>query len=253
MKYPQSSISLLLLGCVPLSQSYSSIPIKNRLLSQSNKYEDHRITNFMASNPLLRESYSSTIDKFTNKKSFQLQSTVSKNVENTTQNKTETINPYFDAECDTNVSADVSISVSPVEHKNEAKPLDTKLSVEDNNGEAINRLGHQTGPTVWTEFGRLAQENKVANLGQGFPDWLPPKFAVESLVEAATDTIDKSPHQYTRTAGHVSLVKELSRRYSFHLKKDIDPMNEVAVTVGASQALYLSLQTLVKPGNFMLL
>ena len=29
-------------------------------------------------------------------------------------------------------------------------------------------------------------------------------------------------------------------------------MNEVAVTVGASQALYLCLQTLVKPGEFYL-
>ena len=52
-------------------------------------------------------------------------------------------------------------------------------------GEATARLGSMTGPTVWSEFGRLSQEHEVANLGQGFPDWLPPKFAVDSLVEAA--------------------------------------------------------------------
>ena len=121
---------------------------------------------------------------------------------------------------------------------------------QDNRGEATLRLGDATGPTVWSEFGRLSQENDVANLGQGFPDWLPPTFAVESLVEAATDTIDKSPHQYTRTAGHPNLVNMLSKRYSSHLNRKIDPMGEVAVTVGASQALYLSLQTLVKPGTF---
>lgn len=115
-------------------------------------------------------------------------------------------------------------------------------------GEATQRLGDNTGPTVWTEFGRIAQENNPVNLGQGFPDWLPPKFAVDSLVEAVLDSA-QSPHQYTRPAGHPNLVKQLARRYSTHMKREIDPMTEVSVTVGASQALYLSLQTLIKPGK----
>jgi hypothetical protein len=117
-------------------------------------------------------------------------------------------------------------------------------------GEATQRLGISTGPTVWSEFGRIAQEFEPVNLGQGFPDWLPPKFAVDSLVEAVLDSA-KSPHQYTRPAGHPDLVKQLAQRYSIHMKRDIEPMAEVAVTVGASQALYISLQTLVKPGEFL--
>lgn len=117
-------------------------------------------------------------------------------------------------------------------------------------GEATVRLGGPAvGPTVWSEFGRMASENpRLANLGQGFPDWLPPKFAIDSLVEAAMDS-SQSPHQYTRTAGHPNLVKQLAKRYSTHLHRDIDPMAEVAITVGASQALYLSLQSVVKPGK----
>ncbi len=117
-------------------------------------------------------------------------------------------------------------------------------------GEATYRLGGPAvGPTVWSEFGRMASANSsIANLGQGFPDWLPPKFALDSLVEAAMDG-SQSPHQYTRTAGHPNLVKQLAKRYSTHLNRDIDPMAEVAVTVGASQALYLALQTLIKPGK----
>ncbi|KAL3906100.1 MAG: hypothetical protein SGARI_004155, partial [Bacillariaceae sp.] len=119
-------------------------------------------------------------------------------------------------------------------------------------GEATQRLGLNTGPTVWTEFGRIAQEHNPVNLGQGFPDWLPPKFAVDSLVEAVLDSA-QSPHQYTRPAGHPNLVNQLARRYSIHMKRDIHPMDEVAVTVGASQALYLSLQTLIKPGDEVVL
>jgi kynurenine---oxoglutarate transaminase / cysteine-S-conjugate beta-lyase / glutamine---phenylpyruvate transaminase len=119
-------------------------------------------------------------------------------------------------------------------------------------GEATQRLGLSTGPTVWSEFGRIAQEYDPVNLGQGFPDWLPPKFAVDSLVEAVLDSA-QSPHQYTRPAGHPNLVKQLARRYSTHMKRDIHAMDEVAVTVGASQALYMSLQTLIKPGDEVVL
>ena len=117
-------------------------------------------------------------------------------------------------------------------------------------GEATQRLGISSGPTVWSEFGRLAMENpSIANLGQGFPDWLPPEFAIDALVESAKDVVHNSPHQYTRTAGHPKLVKELAGRYSRHLNREVDPFGEVSVTVGASQALYLALQTLIKPGE----
>lgn len=120
-----------------------------------------------------------------------------------------------------------------------------------NVGQATERLGILQGPTVWTEFGRLAQEHHIsANLGQGFPDWAPPQFAIDSIVEA--NQIVQN-HQYTRTAGHPNLVNMLAKRYSIHLDRTVDAMKEVAVTVGASQALYLSLQTLVKPGDEVIL
>ena len=123
--------------------------------------------------------------------------------------------------------------------------------VHDGVGQATERLGVNAGPTVWTEFARIAaQQKSIVNLGQGFPDWMPPPFAVDSLVTAALDT---ESHQYTRTAGHPNLVRQLAARYSKHLRRTVDPMAEVAVTVGASQALYLSLQTLLQPGDEVIL
>lgn len=152
--------------------------------------------------------------------------------------------PCYDSIC----SSDPS---SPIETDNNQNPLSSPPAPT---GQAIQRLGLSTGPTVWSEFGRLAQSNPdIANLGQGFPDWLPPQFAVDSMVEAAQDVIHNSPHQYTRTAGHPKLVKELAGRYSKHLRREIDPMGEVSVTVGASQALYLALQTLIQPGDEVIL
>jgi len=103
--------------------------------------------------------------------------------------------------------------------------------------------------TVWSEFGALATETGATNLGQGFPDWQPPDFVVEAGVQALREGV----HQYTRPAGHPPLVEVLGRRYSKHLDRAIDPMAEVAITVGASQALYLSLQALLNPGDEVLL
>ena len=98
--------------------------------------------------------------------------------------------------------------------------------------------------TVWSYFGSLTPKY---NLGQGFPDTSPPQFALDALKE----TINGDPfiHQYTRTSGHPALCRELASRYSNHLGRDIDWEKNVAVTVGASQALYMGLQTVVRPGD----
>lgn len=102
------------------------------------------------------------------------------------------------------------------------------------------KLGGKTGPTVWSEFGALAAslKDKAINLGQGFPNWPPPQF----VLEASMDAMTKGSHQYTRTAGHPSLITTLAARYSMHLEREVNPESEVAITIGASQALFLALQ-----------
>lgn len=97
-------------------------------------------------------------------------------------------------------------------------------------------------PSVWAYFGELAAKTGACNLGQGFPDWAPPQF----LLDALKLTADSSFHQYTRPAGHPPLVELLARRYSQHLGRTVDPYSELSVTVGASQALYLALTTLLQ-------
>lgn len=144
-----------------------------------------------------------------------------------------------------------TFELAPIAQLEDSSSIGSNL-VYNGAGQATRRLG-KAAPTVWTEFSNLAQEyENVVNLGQGFPDWLPPQFATEALVEAAMDTA-QSPHQYTRPAGHPNLVKQLARRYKAHLRREIDAFSEVAVTVGASQALYLCLQTLIQEGDEVIL
>ncbi|EKX31760.1 hypothetical protein GUITHDRAFT_159025 [Guillardia theta CCMP2712] len=111
------------------------------------------------------------------------------------------------------------------------------------------KLQGRDGPTVWSEFGALASQRKCVNLGQGFPDWSPPSFVRDAAVEA----IMKGTNQYTRTAGHLPLARTLAARYRMHLEREVRAETEVAVTVGASQALYVSLQSLLEQGDEVLL
>lgn len=126
-----------------------------------------------------------------------------------------------------------------------------EIADESKQSALASRLAGGFGPTVWSEFGILASElgDSVINLGQGFPDFEPPDF----VRNAATRAIAMDCHQYTRPAGHPPLVEVLASRYSKHLGRPVDGMKEVAVTVGCSQALYVAMQCLVRPGDEVVL
>lgn len=99
--------------------------------------------------------------------------------------------------------------------------------------------------SVWQVFGDIATKTGASNLGQGFPDWDPPPFVLDAL----KTTVKSKNHQYTRPSGHPPLVQLLASAYSQHLNKPIDGFTEIVITVGASQALYLTLITLLKPND----
>ncbi|CAE7827715.1 ccbl [Symbiodinium sp. CCMP2592] len=87
--------------------------------------------------------------------------------------------------------------------------------------------------------------DSCVDLGQGFPNYDPPDFVVQALRDELDGTGKgkvRTRHQYTRTAGHVPLVEVLAERYSGHLGRPLDALKEVAVTVGATNALFLAMQ-----------
>lgn len=103
-----------------------------------------------------------------------------------------------------------------------------------------------TSPSVWKVFGDLSNQYDACNLGQGFPDWETPSFVLNTLNHA-------THHQYTSSAGFPRLSCVLSSKYSSHINREISAKTNVAITVGASQALYLSLLSLLKNGDEVIL
>ena len=104
------------------------------------------------------------------------------------------------------------------------------------------------GDSVWNEFTPLAVEHGAINLSQGLPTIPVEGFALESLAGAARAGMH---HQYTRPAGHPALVGPLARHAAerMALCREVDPLGEVLVTVGATQALFLFFQTFVEQGD----
>ncbi|XP_055964776.1 kynurenine--oxoglutarate transaminase 1 isoform X1 [Sorex fumeus] len=103
----------------------------------------------------------------------------------------------------------------------------------------------------WVEYTQLAAEHDVVNLGQGFPDFAPPDFAVEAFRCAVTE--DFMLNQYTKAFGYPPLTKVLARFFGKLLGQDLDPQSNVLVTVGAYGALFTSFQALVDEGDEVIL
>ncbi|XP_027733555.1 kynurenine--oxoglutarate transaminase 1 isoform X1 [Empidonax traillii] len=101
---------------------------------------------------------------------------------------------------------------------------------------------------IWVEFVKLAATYSKVNLGQGFPDFPAPEFLQEALKRALSGG-NHMLHQYTRAFGHPPLVTALAQLFEKLLGREVDPMTNVMVTVGAYQALFCCFQAFVDEGD----
>ena len=115
------------------------------------------------------------------------------------------------------------------------------------------RLSAFTAPTVWHEFTPLAAATKAMNLGQGFPGFSPPQFVKDAAARAVSEQgYDFLISQYARSAGHLPLTQRLAEQYRVSLNRaaeGINPLTEVLVTVGASEALCALMLGILNEGD----
>jgi len=114
------------------------------------------------------------------------------------------------------------------------------------------RLNGLDKPTVWHEFSPLAVEHNAVNLGQGFPDWDPPAFAIEAMRKSVDPASNRNANQYARSYAHMPLAKVLADDYTERFGRTIDPATEIATAVGCTNALYCALQGIASPGDEVL-
>ncbi|KAJ3240722.1 Kynurenine--oxoglutarate transaminase 3 [Chytriomyces hyalinus] len=105
--------------------------------------------------------------------------------------------------------------------------------------------------TVFAEMTALANKHKAVNLGQGFPTLPVPQFIRNAAAEAVSN--ECMTHQYTRSEGHPRLVQALSKFYADKIGSTLNPMTQIVTTVGATEAIYTTMQALLSPGDEVIL
>ena len=97
-------------------------------------------------------------------------------------------------------------------------------------------------------FDIAATMDDVISLGVGEPDFVTP----DPLVEAAIRSLHEGHTHYTSNSG----ILELRQAIVEHLKRlygvSYDPEDEIILTVGVSEALYLAMTALIDPGDEVL-
>jgi methionine aminotransferase len=110
------------------------------------------------------------------------------------------------------------------------------------------KLPH-VGTTIFTVMSRLASESGAINLSQGFPDFDPPP----RLVELVTEKMRAGVNQYAPMPGWPPLLEAIAAKVRRLYGRTIEPLAEVTVTSGATEALFCAVHAVVRPGDEVIL
>ncbi|HSZ50911.1 MAG TPA: aminotransferase [Caulobacteraceae bacterium] len=102
--------------------------------------------------------------------------------------------------------------------------------------------------TIFTVMSALAREHGAVNLGQGFPDEPGP----EAILRAASEALLHASNQYPPMQGLPELREAVAHHYTRQGLR-LDPMREVTVTSGATEALACAFLSLIEPGDEVVL
>ncbi|MBI5128356.1 MAG: aminotransferase [Rhodopseudomonas palustris] len=109
----------------------------------------------------------------------------------------------------------------------------------------MNKVFADLPVTVFEAMSQLARDNNAINLGQGFPDDPGP----EDIRRAAADAVLNGYNQYPSMMGIPELRQAISTHYAHWHGVTLDPMTEVMVTSGATEALASAILSVVSPGD----
>jgi methionine aminotransferase len=106
----------------------------------------------------------------------------------------------------------------------------------------------QVGTTIFTVMSRRAAELGAVNLGQGFPDYPIDPLLATLVHEAMLEGFN----QYAPMPGLELLREQIALKLRRSYGLSIDPDTEITVTLGATEAIFSTIQALVGPGDEVL-
>ncbi len=101
------------------------------------------------------------------------------------------------------------------------------------------------GTTIFTVMSQLSEDYDAINLSQGFPDFQPP----EELLDWVSHHLAAGHNQYAPMAGVLVLRERIAEKISELYGTQPDPVEEVTVTSGATEALFCAIHAVVRSGE----
>lgn len=89
----------------------------------------------------------------------------------------------------------------------------------------------------------------IISLGVGEPDFTPPPHVLAAVKQA----LNQGCTHYTPTTGIPDLREALAEKAKREYALSYDPASEILITVGGTQAIYTALQSLINPGDEVLI
>ncbi len=115
--------------------------------------------------------------------------------------------------------------------------------------DVLRRSLREFGTSIFSTVTEWAVEANAINLSQGFPDFEPPA----ELVTAAEEAMHQGLHQYAPSVGDPVLRQAVAAHQLARYGLAWDPVTDVTVTTGASEAIAASLLALLEPGDEVVL
>ncbi|MGA7538915.1 MAG: methionine aminotransferase [Steroidobacteraceae bacterium] len=101
------------------------------------------------------------------------------------------------------------------------------------------------GTTIFTIMSRRARELGALNLGQGFPDYdIDPRLA-----QLTGEAMRQGHNQYAPMEGVPELRERIARKLAAGYGGEFDPVSQITITLGATEAIYSAVQAVLGPGE----
>lgn len=107
----------------------------------------------------------------------------------------------------------------------------------------------QVGTTIFTTMSALAQEHEAINLSQGFPDF----NCDTELIRRVNHYMRKGFNQYAPMPGAMVLREQIAELVRNTYGATYDPVNEITITSGATEALFCAITALIGEGDEVLI
>ena len=107
----------------------------------------------------------------------------------------------------------------------------------------------QVATSIFTVMGTLAKEHQAINLSQGFPNF----DCSATLKDLVYKAMQAGHNQYAPMQGLPSLTEQLAIKTENLYHKVVNPTTEITITSGATEAIFVAINTFVHKGDEVIL